>query len=309
MGCLVGALCESLIEPVQHGVDVRSDAIVTSDASRTGPRPLSRRLNFAIAVATFSLLGPLSWPVENTRAQTPTPTTQIAATAPVSSFPVGSPFRRYFNQLTDPDPKVRDQARQDLMGIKGEDLPKLRQLVVDHLPISPDQTAALRDIVRQAYLASEKYDIPGGASTDPSGSDGPFFLGLMWGIELDAADTRLGVTVDERLPGFPSYRFLRKGDMILGIWIHPDTPLPKQPDWLTPNRQALISAISSSPRSQDIVLQLIRNGQVITVPIKMAPKPLDADPTHPESLQTFKALRAERAETYWQENFAPLFEK
>ncbi len=270
---------------------------------------MSRRDFLTLLAATLATLALPRWLAHVVIAQS----TTAASTQPTVSFPPDSPIRKTFAKLADPDPKVRDQARQDLMGINADDLPKLRQLVIEHLPLSPDQLAALRDIVMQAYLAGEKYPAgdrsinPAGVETDSNGTESPFFLGLTWGKDItDATDARLGVTVDERLPGFPSYRFLRKGDMILGVWIHPTDPLPKQPDWLTPNRQALIAAISGSPRSQDVVVQLIRNGQQMTVAIKMAPKPIYADP---DSLQTFKAMRVDRAETYWQENYAPLFEK
>jgi hypothetical protein len=255
--------------------------------------------------ATLAILALPRWMLHIARAQS----TTSPATQSTASFPPNSPVRKAFALLANPDPKVRDQAKEDLMGIKADDLPKLRQLVIEHLPISPAQSAALRDVVLQAYLAGEQYKNMGGVMTDPSGTEGPFFLGLLWKPEIEIADARLGVTVDERLPGFPSYRYLRKGDMILGIWTHPTEPLPQQPDWLTPNKTALIDAIRTSPRSQDIVLQLIRNGQKITVPVKMAPRPGEADPDKPESLQAFKALRADRAEAYWQENFAPLLDR
>jgi hypothetical protein len=297
--------------PVQDGVDVRSDAIEASDTSSTGQTPVSRRTFLTLIAATLATLALPRWLARVAMAQS----TTAPSTQPVESFPPDSPFRKTFTRLADPDPKVRDQARQDLMGLKSEDLPKLRQLVVEHLPLSPDQLAALRDIVMQAYLAEEKYRAGDnssnttGVETDSNGTEAPFFLGLRWDPEIIvASDARLGVTVDERLPGFPSYRFLRKGDMILGVWIHPTEPLPKQPDWLTPTDTALKDAIRTSPRTQDVIVQLIRNGQQMTVPIKMAPKPSDADAS-PDSLQTFKALRAQRAETYWQENFAPLFEQ
>lgn len=236
------------------------------------------------------------------------PTTQPAAAPSADALAADSPIRKWFNQLADPDPKVRDQAKIDLMGIKGDDLPKLRQLVVDSKPISPAQSGALHDIVLQAFLASESYKVPGGGDSDASGTEGPFFLGILWPTHDGDDEARLGVAVDERLPGFPSYRFLRKGDMILGVYIGPDAPLLETPYMETHSRSALISAIAGSPGSQNVVLQVLRDGETIKIAVKMAPRPLDADGIAIGAIRAFNATRLDRADAYWQENFAPLLE-
>jgi hypothetical protein len=243
-------------------------------------------------------------------AQDPSQTSDVANPQSVTTRPdlelaADSPIRKWFIALADADPQVRDQASEDLMGISGDDLPKLRQLVIESQPLVPDQTAALKDIVTQAYLASQKYDVTDGKQTDPSGGQGPFFLGLLWPLDT-GSDPRLGVPVDERIPGFPSYRFLHRGDMIMGIFINPSATLMQFPNTETHNIDALKSAISTSPAAQDIALQVLRNGQVLKLRLKMAPRPLYADPANPGALRQFTADRAADADRYWNENFARL---
>jgi hypothetical protein len=41
----------------------------------------------------------------------------------------------------------------------------------------------------------------------------------------------------------------------------------------------------------------------------MAPRPLDANPIAMGALKAFTTARADRAETYWQENFALLVDR
>jgi hypothetical protein len=230
------------------------------------------------------------------------------ATQPVNELAVESPIRHWFNQLADPDPKVRDKAKIDLMGIKADDLPGLRQLVIDKLPILPAQASALHDIVMQAFLASEPYKVPGGDESNASGTNGPFFLGIFWPNHDEDDEARFGVTVDERLPGFPSYQFLRQGDMILGVYIHPDEPLLQLPNMETHSRSALIAAIAGSPGTQNVVLEVLRNGEPMKIAVKMAPRPLDADGVAIGAIQAFNAVRVDRADAYFHENFAPLLE-
>jgi hypothetical protein len=237
-----------------------------------------------------------------------TPATQ-PTTAPVA-FTADSPIRKWFIQLSDPDPKVRDQAKFELMGMASADLARLKQLVIDSRPISPTQSAALRDIVVQSFLASDEYKVAtaqGVVQTDASGTIGPFFLGILWATGMDVeSEARLGVSVDERLPGFPSYRFLRTGDMILGVYLDPTAPLLQLPNVETHNRLALIQAISNAPTVQDIVLEVLRDGQTLKIAVKMAPRPLEVEGNGIDPIRAFNAARLNRAEEYWNRNFAAM---
>ncbi len=233
----------------------------------------------------------------------PTGAQQPPASQP--SVAVDAGIARMFGQLNDPDPKIRDQSKTDLMGISRDQLPQLRQLVSDNQPVNPAQVAALRDIVTQVYLTEEPYTGTNGEQTNALGKTGPFFLGVHW-EQLDEDPARLGVPVDERLPGFPSFRFLRKGDMIEGCFIDPAAPLLQLPNMETHNRTALINAIGSAPGAQNIVLQVLRNGESIKVSVTMAPRPAVANGNNFTAMSTLNSIRIDKADAYWEQNFAPL---
>jgi hypothetical protein len=262
---------------------------------------LRSRRHLSLAVCFIVTAIAMCWMVGDSssaedRASSPT-------TQPDLELPADSPIRKSFTALADPDPALRDQASQDLMGMRADDLPKFRQLIIENQPLAPDQIAALKDIVTQVYLASQKYKVADEMLTDASGSQDPFFLGLLWATDTDP-ELRLGVPIDERLPGFPGFRFLRRGDMILGIYINPDAALLQFPNTETHNIETLKAAIAGSPRSQSIALQVLRDGQILKIPLKMAPRPLYAE--NPEALRSFISDRTHNADRYWHETYAPL---
>lgn len=264
---------------------------------------------FSVAICFAAALIAIRWTGQPARGQdADAPATQPLTTRPTDELAADSPIRKWFTQLADADPEVRDKAREELMGISTDDLAKLRQLVIEQMPVAPDQSAALHDIVLQVYLANETYHCSADTDTNAYGRQGPFFLGLNWS-EGEESDGRMGVVLDARLPGFPSYRWLRKGDMIVGFWFHLTEPLPRQPDWMTPNLLALQQGIESTPLTQDIVLQVVRYGRIIKVPVAMAPRPHFADEHVPGALQAFVAERNGHAEAYWEDNFAALFRR
>jgi hypothetical protein len=81
------------------------------------------------------------------------------------------------------------------------------------------------------------------------------------------------------------------------------------PNCETHTRQQLIDAISQNlPITQNVVLQVLRDGQTIQVPIKMAPRPMEADAQTPGTINVFNSHRMDLAEKYWRENFAALVE-
>lgn len=262
-------------------------------------------------ISSFAAIGLVRWiSIPSASGQTPTtqPATQPSQAAAADEPAPDAPMRRWFDRLADPDPKVREQAKTDLMGISASDLPKLRQLVIDHQPIRPAQASALHEIVVQAYLAGQTYQAMNEKWITASDEDSPYFLGILWSPTSAESDARLGVTVDERLPGFPSYRYLRTGDMILGVYLDPTVSLLQLPNMETHTREQLIGAIGSGPNVQKIVLLVLRDGEQIRISVKMAPRPLLADKLNPGSLTTFIADRNDKADAYWQENFVPLLE-
>ncbi len=199
------------------------------------------------------------------------------------------------------------------MGMTPADLPAFRRLIADSLPLEPAQVQPLHDIVEQVYLAGEKYSVKtdnGDTLTDASGSSPPFFMGIRR-VDASDLDPRLGAPVEARVPGFPAFRFLRDGDMILSIGPNPATSLVQRPVIETHSLDNVIHAITpdSGPQLQDVILAVLRDGEEIRIPLRLAPRPYLADALNPDALNAFEAPRINAAEEYWNENFHPLVDR
>jgi hypothetical protein len=185
------------------------------------------------------------------------------------------------------------------MSLAASDLPTLQQVVKEARPLWPAQVAALHDVVLHVYLAGDLY-----ASNPEQG-----FLGIGMGAPAFAPNQReageeadsLGVVVLSRFPGFPGYRWLLDGDVILGVKTgHQSQRVDASQD--------LSNAIAGQPGGSALILQVQRQGRVLEVPVILAPMPQAAMPV-PGAANRFEAFQAERlhrGETYWDRHFAPL---
>ena len=229
------------------------------------------------------------------------------ATAPATGPTVDAEIARQFKQLADPDPAVRDAARQSLMGLPVDALPKLLAIVREARPVLPAQAGALHEIVCQAYLAAEPYDgVTAPEVGDPNHQPPHYVMGIRWSQDLVFDDTlRLGVPVVERWPGFPARRLLRDGDMIRGIYIDRTASLQALPNMPTHRTADLRLAIGNSPAVHDIVLVVLRDGRDdVRVPMTLVPQPVEASANVAMADDTFVGERQKRAEAYWQDHFA-----
>ncbi len=210
------------------------------------------------------------------------------ATSPSGSSPTtnpSTPLRTWFDQLADADPDVREQARVSLMGMSRAQLAELRAIVRDSRPLRPSQASELHDIVTQVYLATEPYQAVAGTP----------FLGLQWATADAAVWTDPpGLVVDRRFKGFAAYRFLKDGDIIVGIGGLRDVVFD--------GTATFAAAISEFQPGDTINLKVLRNGQVVRVPVKLSRRPV-APAT---DISPFQNPRETKAEDYWEENFAKL---
>ena len=158
-------------------------------------------------------------------------------------------------RLADRDPIVRESARLELMGLRADDLPRLRAAAISLRPLRPAQTAALHDIVTHVRLADDTgtldhlTDPADAAATEtalPSdssqGSTGGF-LGVRLPDTLQYTDpdaNSQGAIVAGRIEGFCAYRYLRDGDLILAVRGH-----------LAPNTTAGQTLTDYAPRPAD----------------------------------------------------------
>jgi hypothetical protein len=204
-------------------------------------------------------------------------------------------------QLAEGGYETRESARVALMGLKRSQLELLREAVKQSLPLAPGQVAVLHDIVTQVYLTGDIYE-----SVDAS----PGFLGVSLPSVYRAEDRGLlslerGVAVVARVPGFCAYRMLQNGDVILSM-----RPLRGQPiRFETPDPDLLMESVKAVRAGQTITFEVLRQGQVINVPITLDPRPagLDRNPaTSALWFQEFTARRADQAEELWERDFAPL---
>jgi hypothetical protein len=217
------------------------------------------------------------------------------STQPAAEFSADSPARVWFAQLASLDETKRDDARTQLMGLTRDDLPRLRELVVKNRPLVAEQAAALHEIVVHVYLTGEPY----------SANNSNGFLGLLWPQEIYDDSSRLGVAVENRLPGFPSFQLLRDGDLIHGVYVNPDAPLQQLPNLLTPNRGALTHVVGEAGANSTVVLEVLRQGQMIKVAMRLAAKPILPEMV-PAEVEAFFSQRSQKGEKYWQEEFLPL---
>jgi hypothetical protein len=208
------------------------------------------------------------------------------AEAPPSTQPDSAAFRQWITQLADADPDVRDSATQQLMSLKRDDLPALRQAAMSQRPLLPVQIASLRDVVRQVYLASEPYK----PMRDVA------FLGLSWqGAEFrDSGD--VGVVVADRIPGFDAYRCLRNGDVIVKLLDNPDAPLH--------NPSQLRDTVRVLGPGRILRFEVLRDGRPVVVSVLLQARPLEL-PDLSDPREWIKE-RADRADKYWESNFSVL---
>jgi hypothetical protein len=202
-------------------------------------------------------------------------------------------MRQWFAELDDADSAVREAARMKLMGMRRQDLPAFQKLVGDSLPLMPSQAAVLRQIVTHVYLAGDDYQT--------ANAEG--FLGVKMqetSVRLPVADgleqfaPAVGVVIVERMPGFVGARMLLDGDVVLGI--------VERPDVRTLGMYEFTMLVKAVPPGQTIHFQVLRQGQVIRVPVAPDPRPFDADGMMQELLKN----RQRNADAYWEKSFGQL---
>lgn len=247
------------------------------------------------------------------RQATPPATASAAVTVPADS-----PIPHWFDELNDPDPAARGAARYQLMGMAATDLPVLREVVRRRVPaVTPAQGDALREVVAQVYLAGEHY-VAIGSPEDVMHASPEHFIGVRPRAEAEFVDPfgnvpaeRMGTEFGRRLPGFPAARALRDGDVVLNVILD----LTVEPDRM-PNLRTR-SFVEFQPRvvaasGRPFTLLVLRDGQQVSVPIRPVDRPVVADARRigeegaALAVDAFVAARGQRADTYWQEQFAGL---
>lgn len=209
-------------------------------------------------------------------------------------------MRQWFADLANSDASMRDGAMVNLMGMRRDDLPMLRKIVEENLPLVPSQAAVLRRIVIQVYLAGDTYE-----SNAQLG-----FLGIRMAptsvslrdFNPDASLSRpiSGVVVESRMPGFCAGRMLHDGDVIIGIAEQPQVSLQTTTDFAI--------AIQNVAPGETVHFQVLRQGQIHRVPITLDPRPAAADQGLVE-MQELLERRHRESEAYWAHEFAKVMKE
>jgi hypothetical protein len=219
------------------------------------------------------------------------PATRPAGTA--AGKPDGRQLRLWIAGLMDQDAAVRQKSREGLLSLKRPDLPALRAAVDDLRPLDERTVEELRDVVGHVYLTAEAYD------KEESG-----FLGISMTLS-DPDGERPEIVIESRMPGFEGYRSLQDGDAILDI---EESPLA-----LPARRQPFIEAIKAFKPGQTVHLKVLRQGQVLRIPVALSARPAERDDEiHMAYENRVKAMRDGRdrlAGEFWRREFSPLLEQ
>jgi hypothetical protein len=221
-----------------------------------------------------------------------------AATTQPASRPASdvAALRGLLAQLASDNFGERESARVALMGLERAALPNLREAVKQSLPLEPSQAVVLREIVTQVYLAGYEYDRAEG---------GQGFLGVSLPNTMRVEERGLlalgrGVAVVSRVPGFCAYRMLRNGDVLLSMTMGQTTVVFERTD-------DLMESVQAVPAGQTVTFEVLRQGEIIRVPIRLDPRPAHLDNLGATDwLREFNNKRADEVEVYWSKDFAPL---
>ncbi len=237
----------------------------------------------ALVLAAAALLAPGTAPASQPAA---TPSSRPASAPPAA--PAADALRTWYLQLADPDPDVREQARLNLMGIKRRDLATLETIVAESRPVQASQAAVLHDIVTHVHMAGEPYQ-----TIDTMGG----FLGLR---DMRDWDSPRGVMITMRIPGFPAYRMLREGDVIVGIEEFPEHEFA--------GTNQFIAVMRQMPAGTTLTFRVLRGGNVQKVPVTLGHRPAAAAGNDGAAMAMLETTRQTKADEYWARAFAPLVE-
>lgn len=219
-----------------------------------------------------------------------------AATRPADKPDRGAQIKKWFADLASPDAVVRNNALVELLGLSSSDLPTLKKIAEASRPLAPSQAVVLRQIVTQVYLSGKTYD------SDPASG----FIGIRLDLTVvsvheapngESVPVR-GIVVAERMPGFAGSRTLRDGDVILGVVDRPSVAVQ--------DAQSFSLVIQTMGAGATVHLQVLRQGAVIVVPVRLDPRPVAADPRLFGPMDDLLEERRSSAEHYWQTHFAPI---
>jgi hypothetical protein len=232
--------------------------------------------------------------------------TGAAPTPPPAPAPATRPAhdleraRQLLAQLADPDYDRREAARADLMAFPRSALPTVREAVRQSLPLAPSQLTVLRDIVNHVYLSGDVY------APDPTGA-GSLGVSLPRGVRPEdrgLLTIERGVAVTGRIVGFPAYRLLQNGDVLISLEAGGGGDGARLE---LSGTDELLRAVRAIRPGQTVTFEVARQGRLLTIPMTLQPRPAAFDDV--ADMDQFAGRRYDEAEAYWQRDFAPLLDE
>jgi hypothetical protein len=220
--------------------------------------------------------------------------TTAPSTRPAPKSNLVERARRLVAQLAANDYDARAAARVELMGFRRSELGAIREGVRENLPLLPSQAIVLREIVTHVYLSGDLYVID-----QATGG----FVGVNLPNPMFHPEERnllvavRGVPVLDRVPGFPAYRFLQNGDLLLAFTVNGERVEFTDP-------LELSQAVGSVPAGHTVTFEVLRHGQLLKVPILLTPKPLAVRDAL--NLNEFNGRREDQSNEIWERDFAPM---
>ena len=169
------------------------------------------------------------------------------------------------------------------MDLHRRDLPMLRAAAMSQSPLMPGQVDALRQAVAQIYLAGDPFKV------DPDEPGG--FLGIQ--PPPDALQQHEGAVVWNRIRGFPGYRYLKSGDVLIKILDRPNMQIHNFSDF--------VGAVALFHPGETLHLVILRYGAEIAVAVPLDYKPIDINP---DNIGKWVDRREKLASAYWNAEFS-----
>lgn len=231
-----------------------------------------------------------------------------------SAAEVGADIGTAVRQLTSPDPRNRQAARQRLLQTEVEDLATIAAAAADldaRQKALPDLRQTLEEVVHQVILRRAKQEFTlSGDATFFRGRPLAFFGIQLYSEEFNAvvmpSETGPGITVASALPGFRAYEHFEEGDVMLAARLDPEEEF--QTLYHLGSLNNLLNEIAPEHLMnfrQSVVLEVLtlRAGRLINIPFRLDVRIETNDPAFLRSQQQ----AAQKARNIWETEFTPIF--
>ena len=277
---------------------------------------LRDRISFAMVLPTLLLA--IDVQAQSTAPSSEVPSTQSTSATSPATQPAAN-VRRFLTTSPAPTGKARDAAYAQMLKLTRPDLATLRDVVAERKALALTQTTVLMEIVTHVFLSGETYDSFGaqGFLGIRKDDDAPESVLVRVADDRDPNApvlARSGAPIGERLPGFCGFEAFRPSDVVTAVTFKLDRRqgIPAGDDSVPTVETSrdletwtsLSMIIMTIPANTLVTFDVLRNGALIKVPVRLSPRPVTAS-----NLATFMPTveeRAKKASDYWNLHFAPL---